>query len=85
MDRKSLDAFLKERGFEVDGGHHPHAYGNKFCDLYIGTGRPWDELCRLRDELADAGLTSAQMTSVTNPDHEDYGKPMVEIKSYWNE
>ena len=86
MNRQQLDAFLAERVFMVEEGHFPHcSERNTFCALYIGTGRPHAELYKLRDELRAAGIPDVIVSSVTNPDHENHGLPMVEIRSYWNE
>lgn len=93
--RAELDAFLEARGFKVDGGYHPNGPSNRFCDLYIGTGRPWGELKALAKELAEAMTKEASnvgrlvldmnITSVTNPEHPDHGKYMLELKSFWDE
>ena len=82
MDRAKLDAFLAARGYTVQGDHDG---AGKFKDLYIGIGRAVVSLCRLRDELKAAGIPDVIVTQVTNPDHADHGKSMVEIRSYWNE
>ena len=78
MTRSELDAFLAERGFEVMGIYDPHhSDRNKFCDVHIGAGRSSD-LVKLRADLK-AAMPSAEivLTSVTNPDHEDMGKPAI--------
>lgn len=86
MNRAELDEFLAERGFQVDDGHFPHGNSkNKFCDLYVGIGRSREELAALQAELGDAEMVGMTIDRVTNPEHEDYGKQMLVINSFWNE
>jgi hypothetical protein len=54
----------------------------KFRDLYVGTGKPVDVLLRAQEELASHNVTS-KLTHVSNREHPDYGKPMLEIPSFW--
>ena len=84
MTRSELDAFLAARGFAVDGAYCPHAGGNKFSDLYIGTSRSLADLYPLAGNLREAGL-EASVTTIDNPEHPQHGENLVEIKSFWDE
>ena len=85
MTRAELDAFLAERGFQVDDARHPHASdSNHFADLYIGTGKPMADLLSLRNELDQLGI-DASIGQGNNPGHPAFGKPFVEVKSFWDE
>jgi hypothetical protein len=83
--RAQLDDMLAEAGMKVDDVRRPHASdSNLFCDLYIGTGKPVNELVLIRDRLNALGL-DASIGRGNNPGHPAYGKQFVELKSFWDD
>jgi hypothetical protein len=72
---------LARHGLQIDG--HQGGAG-KFRDLYVGIGADYAKLTAFRTEFVATGTPMACMfTSVNVPTHPQYGKPMLEIKSYW--
>ncbi len=79
MNIQELETTLKAHGLSIDswqGG------AGQFRDLHIGTGQPYWKLEGAAQALRADGL-DATMTQVTNDQHADFGKPYVEVKSFW--
>jgi hypothetical protein len=82
MTRTELLAKLAEHDMKVDAWH---GGAGQFRDLYIGTGKPYEELILMKNLLISGGCVGVKIGHVTNPDHPDHGKAMIEIESYWVE
>lgn len=80
----SHDEFLKtldELGLPISSWH---GGAGKFRDLYIGTGLSHARLVNAKQTLEQRGLKCLMRIShISNSDHEDYGKLMLEVQSYW--
>lgn len=86
MNRETLDKVLATFGLKVDDIYDPHHSSNKFRDLYINVDS-YATAERVKKELLEKHDLSClvNITEVENPQHEDFGKPMLEIKSFWND
>lgn len=79
MNQQQLTEFLAQRGLKIDDFR---AGAGKFRDIYTGTGQISGVLHEVTDDLRCRGV-SAQVARVTNREHPDFGKSMVEIESFW--
>ena len=82
MTAEQLTQYAKEKELEIDwrGG------AGKFRDVYLGfgkTGKMYSELTKICEELKQLSGCDTDITTVTNPEHKDYGKLMIELKSFW--
>jgi hypothetical protein len=82
MTKETLEAILAKHGMKVDDSR---GGAGKFRDLYIGTGQPIEKLVALWKELcaADGCFGLTKITTVTNKEHPDHGKLMLEVGSFW--
>ena len=82
MNREQLDGLLTKHGIKQDGARR---HGGKFCTLEIGTGCDYVALQALKNDLVANGACSVSLTRVSNDQHPQYGKPYIEIDSFWDE
>jgi hypothetical protein len=79
MDVSQLTRIIESHGLAIDDWH---GGAGSFRDLYIGTGKPIDALLRAKTDLASHKVRS-HIGTVTNREHPDHGKAMLEIPSFW--
>jgi hypothetical protein len=54
-----------------------------FYDIEAGTGQPIGRLAAAVESIRQAGHTDASVDRVDNPDHEDFGKPFLAVRSFY--
>lgn len=83
MTRVQVAEIAAKHGVKIDGQHKG---ASRFVDLEIGVGADVSVLSALQGELVDSGIVcKTTLRRVNNPDHEQYGKPYIEVASFWNE
>lgn len=79
MTKSELHALLDRLGATLDVVHGSIGH---FRDLEIGVGASVATLFIVKAELRLAGVGSL-FRIVRNEDHPDYGKPYLEVPSFW--
>lgn len=82
MKKEQLEQLVAQHGLTIDGYTQGVA---KFRDLEIGVGADRTKLQTLCNQLQELGLRHANITTVTNNQHEQYGQPYLEVPSFWCE
>lgn len=83
MTKARLEEVVKAHGLTVDMLREG---AGKFRDVIIGTGAAWSLLhtvAQIVREESGMSTSFVKVTTVSNPEHEQYGKPYLSVESFW--
>jgi hypothetical protein len=85
MNRSTLFEILARYGLIIDCQRIGTGSKNlgAFYDIEIGTGKPVAVLASARDAIKAAGHSDVIVDRVDNPDHEQFGKRFLHVRSCW--